>query len=267
MRGLGLGLGFNTGPGFIPYNPLYEIELNYIIDAAQKAGYSLPTNACLDLQNTLILALKAGGIWSRTDFMGVLASTAATQDYALINWKNPYGTKMLAANAPTYTVKSGFQGDAVAADINTFFKPSNGVNYVLDDACCYVWVYSAFVTGNGIRGTNTNAHERTLNSNNVGHKVNSTNNLALAVDLSGTGLKGVNRTSSTTMELFSNTTQTSGTSTSTSRSTLDQYLLRSNLVFSDAGLSMVLYASNLVSQNTALYNAFNNYMTNLALLP
>ena len=76
-----------------------------------------PTDLRKSQINTLIVSLKAAGVWSKLGVLYVFAAAAAQA--ALLNWKNPSGTAALATNSPTFTVDRGYSGDGVSAFIDT----------------------------------------------------------------------------------------------------------------------------------------------------
>jgi len=92
----------------------------------------LPSGGQQTLQNDLLVALKAAGVWSKLDTFANFA-TDGDSDFALIDWKRV--TDYTAFNSPTFTTNQGFTGNGTSAYIDTNFNPStSGVNYTLDSA-------------------------------------------------------------------------------------------------------------------------------------
>ena len=77
------------------------------------------------------------------------------------------------------------------------------------------------------------------------------------------GMKSIHRTSSTTVELFNDTTQASRTATSATLNDNSQLILRSGASYGAHTISMYFNGASLVSENTDFVNAFNTYITSL----
>lgn len=78
-----------------------------------------PTTARKAVINTLILALKAAGVWSKLDVLYVFA--AADSQAALLNWVSTSfdGT---ATNTPTFAANRGYTGGATNKNVGTGFN-------------------------------------------------------------------------------------------------------------------------------------------------
>jgi hypothetical protein len=242
-------------------NSAFESEYRAVIAYAKSRNYTLPSSSQQILQNNLLSSLKTAGIWAKLDSFCLFA-TNGSSDFALIDWKRL--TQYTAVNSPTFTSNQGFQSNGTTSFINTNFNPAiDGINYQLDNASRYMW---NFTTNAGSRyfdgNENSNSNHIYSNNSNV-HKINTTNNLSAIVALNTTGLIGINRTSSTNVELFDDTTQFSRTATSTSVTDDPQWVSRSANNYGTQRTSMYLMGASLVTENTDLYNAMNTYMTSL----
>jgi hypothetical protein len=239
-----------------------------ILDYATTQGYTLPSVGQQALQNQLVVDLKAAGVWSKLDTFAVFA-TDGNSDFALIDWIRL--TQYTAVNSPTFTTNGGFNGNGTSSYIDTNFNPAtSGVNYTLNDASRIMWgVFPADITyPESSNGSNTN-FTRNFNENNR-QQINQSGYLLTGLSPStwagsGDRLRSISRTSSTNIEMFGNTTQSSGTSTSTSLNTTNQFILRGNSAYAPSTNIFKIYGmgASLVSENTDLYNALNTYITSL----
>lgn len=110
-------------------------------DAVIAAMPTIPNAERQILIQTLVAGLIDDGIWSKLDFLYLLAAHA--QDSSLLNWINP-GThdatviNLLAAN---YIIDRGWTGNGVNGYLNTNYTPStDAINYALNSASIGVYV-------------------------------------------------------------------------------------------------------------------------------
>jgi len=242
----------------------YQAVLNY----ATTQGYTLPSESQQLLQNQLVVDLKDGGIWSKLDTFAVFA-TDGNSNFALIDWKRL--SQYTAVNSPTFTTNVGFSGNGTSAYVNTNFNPStSGVNYTLNDASRIM--FGDFPNDLGYpesAGGGTGNLTRSIPSNNRQRINMGSANLTTGLSPSnwtGTNLlRAINRTSSTNVEMFADTTQSSGTATSVPVAILNQQLLSGNSAFVSSSNTFKIYGMGapLVSENTDLYNALNTYISSL----
>ncbi len=251
--GIGLGLGLFQGGKF-------DADSTAILNYAASLGYTLPSLGQQVKQNKLIVDLKLAGIWTKLDTLRVYA-TDGSSSFALIDWKRL--ALCTAVNSPTFTTNQGYQGNGTSSYIDTNFNPNTAVganNYKKDNACIGAWVFTA--GGNGLCGANNATTVSIRNASSGQHRING-GNVVTSVDLSGTGLKCGNRTSSSNWAFFNNLTSTSGTITSGDvNDTITDFKAVSTLFFS--GTSSIAYAgASLVAEHTDLYNALNIYIASL----
>jgi hypothetical protein len=135
--GLGIGPGFTGGRYVVSYDTA---------TTALLARFSTPATAPLAAAiDTLILGLKAGvhhaggTWWDKIDCLQKYNMLAV--DQCLPNWKGNVWNATLV-NSPVFTAKTGIVGSVTPVRcINTGFKPSDGVNFLQNDAswfCGYV---------------------------------------------------------------------------------------------------------------------------------
>lgn len=249
--GVGVGVGWQRFGGF---DADYQALLNY----ATTQGYSLPSASQQALQNQLLIDLKNGGIWSHLDTFALFA-TDGNSDFALIDWKRL--VQYTAFNSPTFSTNGGFTGNGTSSYIDTNFNPTVGTNnYLLDDAGRFYWVDNR--TGVQWEGVSTGGLNDSRNATSNLIRINSLAlNSSVAFDVDG--FHAINRTSSTNVELFTNTTQFSRTATSTSIFNGNQFILRGGGIYNASRFRMYAMGGNLTAENTAFYNALNTYFTSL----
>lgn len=237
----------------------FDADYQAVLDYADTQGYTLPSSSQQALQNQLVVDLKSAGIWSRLDTFAVFA-TDGDSDFALIDWVNL--SQYTAYNSPTFTTNGGFTGDGSSSYISTNYDAStSAVNYELNNASRFYWVdnrtgayWEDNLAGRAISG---NLSTTTLRINQTTNKLNS------AVDLRSDGFKSINRTSSTNVEIFQNTTQYSRTANSTSITSGTQVILRAVTGYNASRFRVYGMGASLASENTDFYNALNTYITSL----
>ena len=229
-----------------------------ILDYATTQGYTLPSASQQLLQEQLIIDLKSAGVWSKLDTFAVFA-TDGNSDFALIDWKRL--SQYTAVNSPTFTSNGGFTGNGTSAYIDTNFNPAtSGVNYTLNDAGRFYWIDNR--SGTRLEGNSTGVNE-SRNQNSSTMNINSSNALSAAVNFAVDNYHAFNRTNSTDVELFTNTTQSSRTQTSTIISNNNQLILRSGATYNASRFRFYAMGASLVAENTDFYNALNTYLTSI----
>ena len=93
-------------------------------------------------QNTLVVDLKAAGVWSKGDVIYVTAVHTNTGGEARINWKNP-GTFNLSdpgSTNPTFTSYEGFASDGTSDYLSTNYNvAADGINTSLNSTTIAVY--------------------------------------------------------------------------------------------------------------------------------
>lgn len=116
----------------------FDSDYAAILAAAQANGDTLPSNSLKTKQNTLVLTLKAIGVWTLIDILYVLRNNEATLgNYSLYNWKNPAVFKLTSSAFPVYTT-TGYDGNGTTQFLSTNWTPStDGVNYTQNSASMF----------------------------------------------------------------------------------------------------------------------------------
>lgn len=258
---LGAGQGQNSS---------FDTDYQAVLNRAVALDYDLPSASQQIKQNALVLALKAGGIWNKLDIFYVFANDADSgANFASLNWKNPTQFEIQARTVGLpviFTLNSGFTGKASLneAYLDTGFKPlTHGNNYKLNNASRYIYVKTGGSTS-ALDGTDGTVNNMQF-SGSPSQRINSTNQLNQTFSFAvGTPTKSIHRTTSTNVELFNGTVQTSRTQNSTTPlHNTNQYIFKNATTYGDSTVSMYAMGASLVSENTAFVNAINTYMTAL----
>lgn len=265
--GVGLGLGLRRASAVGAFDADYQAVLNY----ATTQGYTLPSAGQQTLQNQLLVDLKNAGIWNKLDSFRVYA-TNGSSSYALIDWKRL--VLCTAVNSPTFTTNVGYKGDGTSSYIDSNFTPStNGVNYTLNSASIFAYVSSVRTSGQiqayqglffGTSWILLSASTASLGESYV-NSMSGVNNGS-----SGIGFQIVNRTNSTTQNVYyqGNLQGTNSSSASISLPTGSIWDFAANnnstgTFFSDIGSAIVGYGANLTAEQSDFNNAVNAYMTSI----
>jgi hypothetical protein len=235
----------------------FDADYLAVLNYATTQGYTLPSASQRLLQNQLVLDLKDGGIWSKLDTLGVFA-TDGDSDFALIDWLRL--SQYTAVNSPTFTSNGGFTGNGTSSYIDTNFNPStSGVNYTLNDACIGgVKNINISNTGFFCGCSVTSQNCMRGNASNF-NRINQTVNFVPAFDFSTYNFVALHRDSSTTGAASYDGSIVTATATSSSIPNSNQWILRSSTFYANYGARMYFSGSNLISENTDFYNAWNNY--------
>jgi hypothetical protein len=170
-------------PTIAPVITAIDPDYQAVLNRATVLGYTLPTSYQQQIDNKLVLDLKASGYWSKLGNFFVFAHPTSRQ-FATLNWKSPT-TVLSIPGTFTYTPGVGFGGDGInivnIPPVNgsrtdcsiIFYTPSSDQFFVRDN-------FSA--TGNRIGNVNTTHSYR---------------GAAIAGDLRGAGFKalGIDNTS------------------------------------------------------------------------
>ncbi|QMP84778.1 putative YapH protein [Flavobacterium phage vB_FspP_elemoA_13-1B] len=251
-------IGVNRASG-VKYDSDYQAVLNY----ATTQGYTLPSASQQIIQNQLVIDLKAGGVWNKLDVLYIFANDGGG-DFGTLNWKSPLANQATLINTPTFTTNEGFMGNGTSSYIDTNFNPATqGVNYTLDNASRYAYVFT---------GSAGQRFEGNLLDNNMRLgtftliKINSgaVNALDSAFTYTTTkGMKSIHRTSSTDVTLYNDSIGEARTLISTDVTSENQWIFRNGGIYVDTKISMYAMGSSLITENTDFVNAFDTYLNSL----
>ena len=264
---LGLGIGVYWATNLAGGGGGFDADYQAVLDQSTSLGYTAPSAAQQTLQNTLVTDLKTAGVWDKLDVFYCFA-TDGDSDYATLNWKAPSSHQVTKINSPTFTADSGFAGNGSSSYLNSNFNPAtSGVNYTLNDASISIWSNN-FVLNNFITGVESNSSNCVrMSSTSTNQRINMGPNTALtpAANLSDSSkkLRQLNRTSSTNVTAFQDTTSTTHTGNSTEIYSENQLILRSSSFYSSTEVAFFGMGASLVSENADFYSALNTYKSAL----
>lgn len=248
-----------------------------ILDYAQTNGYVIPTDT--EALDALIVSLKSIGVWSKMDILYLFANDG-DDNFRLINYKNP-GLFQATKHGVTMPSRDeyGFNGNGSSGYINTHFNPAlSGVNYTSENACRIAVVSKAASTTvqmsriDGLEGTQTTVNHMML-MNQAAQRINqSSNSLDSSVDLSGTGMTSIHRTSATQVmlqkkDIFYNRTASGSGAASANQIILSAGSSGAGVNYSNGGVAFYAMGSALTQQECIdVRGVINQYLTSVGLL-
>lgn len=265
-------MNFNLGIGAKPSNFEFSeeddvsSEYQAILSRATTLGYTKPSSAQQEKQNTLITTLKDAGIWALLDCLYVFANDGS-KEFATFNWISPSNNQATLVNSPTWTSNGGYKGNGSTSYIDTNFNIStHAVNYTQNNASRGMWVKTIFSVGSTMGGLAlNNGREQMQNDNAAGQRINQAA-LSSTRDFTGTGLKTLYRYNSTDTEGYNNLTSTTIFPRTSEAPQSQNFLIgRSFTTYGDPEISILFMGNGVTIQtlHSSLYNAFNNYMSTL----
>jgi len=267
-NGVGSDSANSAASGQITSVPAFDADYQSVLDYGTAQGYTLPSGGQQTLQNDLVVALKAAGVWSKLDTFSVWA-TDGDSDFALIDWKRV--TDYTAINSPTFTANVGFQGDGVSSYVDSNYNAStSGVNYV-NNNYSFGWYMDTFDTA-ASGGENAFGAAITGNANWVRYTVkrfyyNGVSFQAYTgLTIASNQMVSANASASN-LKLFANGSLTDTLTLSVSPSPANTNFLSFYQTFatgySNSILSMVYAGGNLEAEAAAFYTAWNTYLTSI----
>lgn len=254
----------------------FDDDYKAILDYATAQSYTLPSAAQQVLQNQLLVDLKDAGVWSKLDTFAVFATDAedsfgsGTSNFALIDWKRV--TDYTAFNSPSFTPNEGFEGDGAAAYINTNYTfNTDFINASQNDQTAFIYHYKDNSPLNNLSlSLNLSTTQIQINPRNPSNSYAirlSGNSANISSYIQVVGLQSLSRNNSSNYDYYiDGINQINLTSSSVSYTTSDMVLLGIPNVpfYFNPAISMVGYGAYLdATENSYLYNAWNNYYTSL----
>ena len=240
--------------------PLFDADYQSVLDYATAQGYTLPSSGQQTLQNDLLVALKAAGIWSKLDTFANFA-TDGDSDFALIDWKRL--SDYTAINSPTFTSNEGFTGNGTSSYVDCNYNGlTNGVNYADDSAHQMVW---AMVFGASFELATNNLSQarqsiRKVSSGNNGINSNTSASGSLG---SSVGFIMFSRYNSTNYNQYNNNSLLANVSQPRNSSGGQALVLRNYFGYSNSQISFCSLGADLSSEASSYYTALNTYITSL----
>ena len=228
-----------------------------------------PSDEIALVQNTMVVALVAAGIWAKLDVFYVFAQTTNGAGEALKNWILPGTYDATAYNAPTFAALEGFTAGPLKY-IDTNWNPNtNGVNYTLNACSAGTYLRTDQIASTADFGVQGGTNQILLQTNTAGYtyiRVNgSSSNLVACSD--SRGLFIIRRSTSILPQCYRNgSIYIDGNRVSTSIPNFNMYVLAKNVEGSATLISSrqnsMFFAGGLLSEGeiTAFTNAFEAYM-------
>lgn len=229
-----------------------------------------PSGARTALIDTLVVALKDAGIWTKLDMLHVMA--AHDVGAALINWVNPGTHNLTRFNSCTFTTDSGFSGNGSSMYVSPGVGQTGLTNYTQNDAHVGMWVTAGNNADNQLGTLRTGTSGTFLVLRAAGTCYYNINSWAggntTFTQANNTGHLVAVRTSSTAIEAFVNgSSGSTGLKTSDATDTDNFSILRTNAAIyssSSTRIGISHWGASLSSgEVSSLYTALNAYMTGL----
>ena len=219
------------------------------------------------LQNELMIALKAAGVWAKLDYLNVFA-TDGDEGFSTINWVTNTDTTSLGAFV-TFTTNQGwtFPNDEYEF-IDTGFQVDSGTNYQQDNASRYYFPFAFGASGGVLDCLNDGNGDN--NRMEIGNFDYQTINTAIFADAplnisSTVNAKSIHRQNSSSIRAFNRFTST-GQRVQNSQPLLayTQIIGADNAsVGSDNTVAGYALGASMVNENTDFVTAFDNYLSSL----
>jgi len=248
-------------------------------DFRQRAGYAAEATALFDAMSvqpnetrkghidTLIAALKAGGIWSKLDLLYLTAAHDAQA--ARLNWKAPGSFALTPANNPTFLTDRHYAGDGISMHLATGFTPSTHAQQMAQNSASLgVWCRNN-TTGTfydiGTAATSTLRLNSRASSLFNGRLNTGTTVTATLPSNTSAGYTACDRASSSQVVYYRNGTGVAPVaSTSAALETSEVYLLRDESTYSNRQLAAAWLGGSLFAGEHAAFDAaLNTYLTAL----
>jgi hypothetical protein len=170
-------------PALPPVITAIDPDYQAVLNRAIALGYELPSSTQQQIDNKLVLDLKASGYWSKLGNFFVFAHPTSRQ-FATLNWKSPT-TVLSIPSTFIYTPGVGFGGDGIN---NVNIPPVNGSR-----TDCSIIFYTPSSNQYFVRDAQSSTGNRVGNVNTT----HAYRGAAIPADLRGTGFKalGIDSTS------------------------------------------------------------------------
>jgi hypothetical protein len=244
----------------------FDPDYQAVLDRATFLGYTLPSSGQQILQNSIVVSLKASGVWAQTDIFYVFANDGG-QEFATLNWKNPLQFQCSLVNSPAFTSNVGFNSDGATSYINTNWNPTTSSQQMTLNSVhrsFYNYNYRSTAASN-ILGVFSGTIDRiALSNSNSTLRLNANvNNLSPMIDNRSTGVHVYNRLNSSDVRLLVGGNFTNHTSASVSRATSPRTLYYSGLVTNATDIVFSTYSEGgqlSDAESTSIESAINTYM-------
>lgn len=217
--------------------------------------------------DTLVGALKTGGVWAKLDMLQIYA--AHDEQAATLNWKGTSATASVQQGRPQWFADRGYFVDGTDDIVTSGFTPStDGVNYTLNSASIGTWSRKGGTSSGGIVGSSGTSAMRIVTRSSgdaVLANVNAASNVVTspATVTNGYGLTVADRISASQIKLWKNGALIhTGGAASVSVPTVPFVFGRVNAIAQQDQIAASFAGSTLTdAEHLALYNALAAFMT------
>lgn len=250
---------------------VWDLDTKKIINYTNTNNYVLPSANHLNAINNLIIGMKTCGIWNLLDRFWLFSGDGSS-DFKRINLIDVNKTRADFYGGLTISA-SGIQGNGTNAYVDTNFNPSlleSGQKYQLNDACHGGIVFNYPTSENStssyspLTGTLGPAGQNTLylKPGNVS-KINQNNsNLSSNINISGTGLKLINRNNSSSVYFINKNSQININVRSVGIFNIEQFGLRGVLGYANIGVTCLMMGASIPFQVSQDFRTvFNTYLS------
>lgn len=240
-----------------------------LLARANELSYITPSN--IGALDYLIKGMKFIDIWNDFDFFYLFSSDLGSNyQFRLIDIKTP--TRLANISGGITFSNAGVIGNGTNAWINTMYNPANhAIHFTQNNASIGAIMYennavtlnNSTIGGLGATGqTNISLFGYNTNENRLNQSTVSANNL----DLSGVGLKLINRSSPSQINIINRDVVDTALGDSVSVSAFSVALLRRSANYGNGTISCY-FAGNPISYEKAqqFRNLYNNYLQMLGL--
>jgi hypothetical protein len=211
--------------------------------------------------NTLIVALKAAGIWTKLDRLWIMA--AADSQAAQRNWIAD-ANNLTEVSSPTFTTDRGYQGNGTSSYV-TGGTYASLTKFTRNDCCMFGWMWDSAAVATSCFGADGNFNILLAGraaGNVMFTRVNDGTGTTTQTVTDGKGLCGFSRALSTEYNSFKGDTLALVTVTTTNNPANTVSAGKTGTQFSLGKFSALGVGSSLnQTEITALNNAMTAYMT------
>lgn len=222
-----------------------------------------PTQARADLINATVAALQDAGIWSKLDYLHVMA--AADEQGACLNWISEVVPYLVPVGGMTFTSDKGFTGDGATGYLNIGVAVNALTKYQQNDASMGAWALTAGSAGLGLMGVQPSGTNNNISNNNGATerrvRMNTPTTLQTNDDVTTGLVVGVRRDASNQYSYRNGTGEQTGAAASAALSTQAMCYGRSGAAFGNQQICFGFAGSQLsAGEVSALYDVIMAYL-------
>jgi len=249
-------------------SPSYDADATALFARMSTA----PNSTRKSTINTLVTSLKTEGIWDKLDTLYIIAAHDAQA--ARLNWMGNDSYNLTTSGSPVFVADRGYYIPGTPSYLNWNWAPTNGVNYTQNDATFGIWTRRDIITTSSAAGSGNSGSQSLIvarsTSDVLRYRINqnTTSNAGTVSD--GFGLISISRTAANTTQAYKNgaASGSAGAISSTALSSDPMNFGRVAGSYTQNQFQAGFTGASLSStEQTALYNALNTYMTTVGVAP